>query len=255
VVWTGLIWLRRGTVEASCEHCNKLSGSIKFWEILEWMSDWRLLKKGSAPRSYVFLQNVVLSSSYTALQADTTVHFGKYVHFLSRNITHFDLLLANCYVLCPSWSAVGTGAAIVLVTVHSNWRVRVRFTLRLAVYRQSARLGDSTLRHTTIKLFFQLNTCDHSPYVTSSLRRGWICRLKLTLASVVILRSESRGTHDHILLSRFLDSPVFISPRNRVAQLYPQALGSLFVASYDSQGYGGVFLLVCTDVFSAPFVM
>jgi hypothetical protein len=24
-----------------------------------------------------------------------------------------------------------------------------------------------------------------------------------------------------------------------VAQLYPQALGSLFVASYDSQGYGG----------------
>jgi hypothetical protein len=29
--------------------------------------------------------------------------------------------------------------------------------------------------------------------------------------------------------------PVFISLRNRVAQ----ALGSLFVASYDSQGYGG----------------
>jgi hypothetical protein len=30
--------------------------------------------------------------------------------------------------------------------------------------------------------------------------------------------------------------PVFISPRNRVAQLYPRALGSLSVASYDSQG-------------------
>jgi hypothetical protein len=29
------------------------------------------------------------------------------------------------------------------------------------------------------------------------------------------------------------------STRNRVAQLYPQALGSLFVASYDTQGYGG----------------
>jgi hypothetical protein len=26
---------------------------------------------------------------------------------------------------------------------------------------------------------------------------------------------------------------------NRVALLYPQALGSIFVASYDSQGYGG----------------
>jgi hypothetical protein len=30
--------------------------------------------------------------------------------------------------------------------------------------------------------------------------------------------------------------PLFISPRNRVAQLYPQALGSLSFASYDSQG-------------------
>jgi hypothetical protein len=33
--------------------------------------------------------------------------------------------------------------------------------------------------------------------------------------------------------------PVFISPRNRVAQLHPQALGFLFVASYDLQGYDG----------------
>jgi hypothetical protein len=36
--------------------------------------------------------------------------------------------------------------------------------------------------------------------------------------------------------------PVFISPRNKVAQLYPWALGSLFVTSYDSQGYDGVIL-------------
>jgi hypothetical protein len=28
--------------------------------------------------------------------------------------------------------------------------------------------------------------------------------------------------------------PVFISPRNKVAQLYPWALGSPFFASYDS---------------------
>jgi hypothetical protein len=61
------------------------------------------------------------------------------------------------------------------------------------------------------------------------------------LASAVILRSESRGTHEHILLSQIRDSPnlegqdaVFISPKNRVARLYSQALGSLFVASYDS---------------------
>jgi hypothetical protein len=39
--------------------------------------------------------------------------------------------------------------------------------------------------------------------------RGWVCRLQLllALASAVILRSESRGTHDHILLSQIRNSP------------------------------------------------
>jgi hypothetical protein len=53
-------------------------------------------------------------------------------------------------------------------------------------------------------------------------------------------------THDHILLSQIWGSPnldgqvpIFISPSNRVAQLYSQALGSHFVTSYGSQGYGG----------------
>jgi hypothetical protein len=96
--------------------------------------------------------------------------------------------------------------------------------------------------------FFQLNTCGYRPYVTSSLAKGWICPLQflLALASAVILGSESSGTHDHILLSQIRDSRnlegqvlVFISPRNRVARLYPQELGSLFIASYDPQGYGG----------------
>jgi hypothetical protein len=36
--------------------------------------------------------------------------------------------------------------------------------------------------------------------------------------------------------------PIFISPGNRVAQLYPRALGSLYVASYDSQGHSGGIL-------------
>jgi hypothetical protein len=39
--------------------------------------------------------------------------------------------------------------------------------------------------------------------------RGWVCRLQLllVLASAVILRSESRGTHDHNLLPQIQDSP------------------------------------------------
>ena len=86
--------------------------------------------------------------------------------------------------------------------------VRVRATLRLTVYRRSVRLGDKTLE-THDQIFFQLNTCDHSSYVRSSLMRRWVCRLQLNLAlaSAVILRSESRGTHDHILLSQIRDFP------------------------------------------------
>jgi hypothetical protein len=65
----------------------------------------------------------------------------------------------------------------------------------------------SPLRLTT-SIFFQLNTFDYSPYITSSLTKGWVCRLQLllALASAVILGSESRRTHDHILLSQTRDS-------------------------------------------------
>jgi hypothetical protein len=85
------------------------------------------------------------------------------------------------------------------------------------------------------QLFFKLNPCCYSPSVTSSLTRGWVCRLQLllALARTVILGPESRGTHDHSFLSQIRDSPnlvgqfsVFISPRNRVDQFYLQALGS-----------------------------
>jgi hypothetical protein len=70
-------------------------------------------------------------------------------------------------------------------------------------------------------MFFQPNTCGYSAYVTSCLARGWVCRLQLllVLASAIILRRESRGTHDHISLSQIRDShypegqvPVFIFP-------------------------------------------
>jgi hypothetical protein len=96
-----------------------------------------------------------------------------------------------------------------------------------------------------IRIFiFQLTTRGYSHHVTSSVTRGWVCHLQLllVLASAVILRSESRRIHDHILLSQIRDStnlecqvPVFISPRNRVARLYAQALGSLLVSDYLAQ--------------------
>jgi hypothetical protein len=97
-------------------------------------------------------------------------------------------------------------------------------------------LATNTLRPTARIFIFQLNACGYSPCL----------QLLLILSSAFTLRSQSRGTHDHILLSQIRDSPnledqvpVFIFARKRVARLYPQALGFLFVASYDSKGYGG----------------
>jgi hypothetical protein len=97
----------------------------------------------------------------------------------------------------------------------------------------------------------QLRVCWYGAF---SLTRGRVCPLQLllVLASVVILGSGSRGTHDHILLSQIRDSPnlegqvpIFISPRNGVVHLYPQTPGSLFIASYDSQGYCGGIRVIC----------
>jgi hypothetical protein len=86
-------------------------------------------------------------------------------------------------------------------------------------------------------VFFLLNTCCYSPYVTSSLTRGWVCRLQLLLAiaSAVIHGSGSCGTH-HILLSQIRDSrnlegqvPVLTSPRSSVAQLVPPRTFCLYI--------------------------
>jgi hypothetical protein len=99
-------------------------------------------------------------------------------------------------------------------------------------------LATSPLRLTTHKFICQLNTFSYSPCVTSSLARGWVCPLQLLLVlpSAVIIRFESRETRDHISLLQIRDSPnlegqipVFIPPSDRVTQLYPQALVSLFI--------------------------
>jgi hypothetical protein len=53
--WTILKWILAWDVvdwidmDDSCEHGIEPSGSINCWEVLEWLHNWRLLKKGSAP--------------------------------------------------------------------------------------------------------------------------------------------------------------------------------------------------------------
>jgi hypothetical protein len=56
--------------------------------------------------------------------------------------------------------------------------------------------------------------------------------VKFLQSKVISLASKPRPGGSGLCMSR----------SDRVAQLYPQALGSLFVASYDSQGYGGDIL-------------
>jgi hypothetical protein len=36
-------------VEGYCGHGDERSGFIKYWEVLEWLHNWQILKKGSAP--------------------------------------------------------------------------------------------------------------------------------------------------------------------------------------------------------------
>jgi hypothetical protein len=82
-------------------------------------------------------------------------------------------------------------------------------TLRLTVYHQSVQLGTEPLETHNQKFCSQLNIYSHSPYITSSLMRGWVCYLilLLALASTFILGPESCGTRDHILLSQIRDFP------------------------------------------------
>jgi hypothetical protein len=88
-------------------------------------------------------------------------------------------------------------------------------------------------------------TYDQIFITVRQLRIFWCGALSLTRGRVTVAVGPRQRSHS-ILLSQIQDIsnlegqvPVFISPRNRVAQLHPQALGSIFVASLDSKGYGG----------------
>jgi hypothetical protein len=78
--------------------------------------------------------------------------------------------------------------------------------------------------------------------------------LLLVLASAVPLGHGPFGIQYHSLLFQFLrlsqpgePGPWISIPWNRVAQIYPRALGSLSVVSYDSQRYdGGILSLLHT---------
>jgi hypothetical protein len=141
----------------------------------------------------------------------------------------------------------GGGILTRLHTVY--WLTEVEVNLRPTVSR-SVCLGVRRPSGTCDRFFFllkfsfkHLRVCY---FVAPSLTRGRVCNLlyncfwALPEQSLSGLSPAELTTIFYCLIweSPNLEDqvPVFISPRNRVAQLYPRALGSLYVAFYDSQG-------------------
>jgi hypothetical protein len=85
-------------------------------------------------------------------------------------------------------------------------------------------LATGLLRPTTSNFIFQLNTCGYSPYITSSLKRGWVCRLQLLLSSPAqsYSRPSPAGLMTTFYCLRFETPPT----RNiRSPYLYPPGAG------------------------------
>jgi hypothetical protein len=85
-------------------------------------------------------------------------------------------------------------------------------------------LATSPLRLTTSNFIFQLNTCAYSPYVTSSLTRGW---MSFTIAVGPRQHSYSpvrvpRDSRPHFTVFRFEIPPTW---RARSPYLYPPGTG------------------------------
>jgi hypothetical protein len=91
-------------------------------------------------------------------------------------------------------------------------------------------LATSPLRLTTSNFICQLNTCGYSLYVTSSLTRGWVCRLQLllVLVSAVILRFESRTLSDLRLPQRGGPGPRICIPQEQGSPVIPAGTGFPF---------------------------
>jgi hypothetical protein len=110
-----------------------------------------------------------------------------------------------------------------------------------------AHLGPATNFFSPWNSFRQLLVCY---FVAPSLTRGRVCNLLYNCFWALPEQSLSGRSPAEITAMFYCliwDSPnlegqVPVSPKNRVAQVYPRALCSLFVASYDSQDSGGGIL-------------
>jgi hypothetical protein len=131
------------------------------------------------------------------------------------------------------WTAIPPTAE--LVEVEVTLRPTVSRPVSLGVRRPS---GTHNQFYFLLKIFFRhLRVCN---FLAPSLTRGWVCNLLYNYFWALpeqSLLGRSPAELTAIFYCLIWDSPnlegqvpVFISPRNRVAQLYPRALGSLFLS-------------------------
>jgi hypothetical protein len=108
-----------------------------------------------------------------------------------------------------------SGLAQVLISANLS-DLRVRVTLRLAVYRQSVRLGAKPLRITTSNFIFQPNICGYSTPWREDGSAVYNCCWPSPTQS--FSGKESCEAHGHILRLRFNTPPTW---RARSLYLYP----------------------------------
>jgi hypothetical protein len=100
-VWTGHYSSRRGPMAGSCEHGNERSDFIMVGEFLNKLSDYHLLKKGSAPwtkLACMFIKQGNGTAAVVSAWVPTCLHFiagdGKCLRF-RRVRACYDEVMSN----------------------------------------------------------------------------------------------------------------------------------------------------------------
>jgi hypothetical protein len=146
---------------------------------------------------------------------------GRYVClFHVPSISEYIKLVTLLRIILPWLASQETPSILSKAKV----KVRVRVILRLAVYRQSMRLGIKPLETNNQRFFFfKLNSWGNSPYVTYFLTRTCVCLLWICLAFRQVYIS-----HTYSLLLKILPFALHKCP------LSVQALQSRSCLSYVS---------------------
>jgi hypothetical protein len=202
----------------------------RYWETMDEVSTGDLEVLGHLHRYLKIPKIMLLNCSFQISLSAALLEFsGLTLAVTSQRLPTADVLIPLGFLtvadsICQLLSSHN------LTQLTQLW-VKVKSTLRETTSRPVCP-GIRPPSGTSGQFFFRfhetyLHTFAIFQYGAPSLTRGWVCnlliRLLLALASAVTLGSKSSRTWDHILL-------------------FHLRLGSLSVASYDSQSYSGVIL-------------